>query len=68
MIFVVTVKLGRNPTHDPTNKIEGPCPVDPNVSCSDMTGQHHTVIAGSIERVLEIGRSFHITRVEGPWM
>lgn len=64
MIFLVTVKVPRNPDHDPANKIEGQCPVNPNTRCSDVTGQHHTVIAGTQERVDAIAACFHVTRVE----
>lgn len=64
MIILVTVKLDRNPDHDPANKIEGPCPVNPRTTCTDITGQHHTVIAGSLDRVAEIEMAFHVTRIE----
>lgn len=65
--FLVTVKLPRNPAHDPNNKIAGAmCPAGGD-TCTDMTGQHHTVAimaesASQIQR--KLGHSIHITRIE----
>lgn len=65
--WLVTVKLPRNPDHDPTNKVAGNCPVN-GAPCSDITGQHHTVrvLASSEEgaRLWAEVKRFHLTRVE----
>lgn len=59
---LVTVKLPRNPQHDPHNKITAPCPVSPN--CTDSTGEHHTLLVESEEILAELTAKFHITRIE----
>lgn len=62
--FLVTVKLPRKPEHDPFNKQTGECPVSGRF-CSDITGQHHTVLIeaiGSREAAEQVGH--HITRIE----
>ncbi len=65
MTFLVTVKLPRNPAHDPTNKITGKCPV--RGQCTDVTGQHHTLLieAESIEAAAACFPDMHVTRIEG---
>jgi len=62
-MYVVTVKLPRNPAHDPKNKQVGACVVSKH--CTDVTGQHHSFIAETDED-LELARALfdHITRVE----
>lgn len=42
-MVLVTVKLPRNPDHDPRNKVMGLCPVN-GFRCTDVTGEHHTVV------------------------
>lgn len=60
---LVTVKLPKNPEHDPRNKKTGLCPVSP--TCTDVTGEHHTVVARSAAEVEELREKFgHITRIE----
>ena len=65
--ILVTVKLPRNPNHDPHNKKSGPCPVS-GLPCTDVTGQHHTYLAegSSIDAIVnEAKRKWvHITRLE----
>lgn len=67
-MYLVTVKLPKNPNHDPHNKISGPCPIAPMNFCSDTTGEHHTFVS-RLDSVMEIkemyGNSYHITRIEG---
>lgn len=43
MKAIVTIKLPRNPYHDPKNKQTGLCPINHKV-CTDVTGEHHSYI------------------------
>lgn len=67
--FIVTVKLPKNPNHDPRNKQTGPCPVS-GQPCDDVTGEHHSFLMGtsSTITVAEIraiyAKTWHVTRVE----
>lgn len=68
--WLVTVKLPRNPGHDPQHKVTGPCPVwfrHPR-TCTDVTGQHHTVLVSADSAELAAADAlvagFHITRIE----
>lgn len=66
---IVTVKLPKNPDHDPTNKVKGECPIDGSY-CTDVTGAHHSVLfTGGLStewvRVhFEKTLGFHVTRIE----
>lgn len=67
MLYLVTVKLDRNPDHDPTNKVTGWCPVQQDKVCTDVTGAHHTIVAEG--NTLEFVRAmyenlYHVTRIE----
>lgn len=67
--FLVTVKFPKNPDHDPSNKKIGPCPANPDMMCTDVTGQHHTVLwkcESILQAVLhwEDAKGMHVTRVE----
>ena len=66
-LFLVTIKLPRNPEHDPKNKIAAPCPANRNNWCTDSTGEHHTEIVNAIDEK-EIPKLYakgtHITRIE----
>lgn len=67
-VYLVTVKLPKNPDHDPRNKVTGPCPVTGNL-CTDVTGEHHTFTVqsrGGIDLVTTFARMRygHVTRVE----
>ena len=66
MTFLVTVKLPRRDDHDPAHKVTGRCPVPPHFHCTDVTGQHHTVLvtAESAEGAAARFPGWHITRVE----
>lgn len=59
---LVTIKLPKNPKHDPHNKVTGPCRV--SETCTDSTGEHHTVLIHTDEGLEELKANFHITRVE----
>jgi hypothetical protein len=67
--FAVTVRLPRNPDHNPMNKKAGACPVN-GQPCDDVTGQHHTFLCTgddlstteSIRKTYE--GLYHVTRVE----
>jgi len=68
MKFLVTVKLPKNKEHDPKNKVTGPCPVS-NSTCTDATGEHHTVLwegSDSLEEAQAYWArtNVHITRIE----
>jgi len=68
MKAIVTVKLPRNPKHDPRNKKTGQCPLDINVCCTDVTGSHHSYIETG-ENEAEIRQKArekygHVTRTE----
>lgn len=68
-LWIVTVKLEKNPKHDPQNKKTGTCPFS-HETCTDSTGEHHSFIynAGIRETAHEIigkfSGSYHVTRVE----
>lgn len=68
--WAVTLKLPRNPEHDPANKITGPCPMAPDMTCTDTTGQHHTILVFARDEAhagaLAVQRTGvqHVTRVE----
>jgi hypothetical protein len=67
-VYIVTVKLPRNPTHDPAHKKTGECQFSPH--CTDLTGQHHSFVAGAEnEKILRRQLAHttgceHITRIE----
>jgi hypothetical protein len=70
MQYIVTVKLPRNPAHDPKNKQIGICPVN-GMRCTDVTGQHHSFLLESDKDeayVLDHARTrwgqYHLTRIE----
>jgi hypothetical protein len=74
-LFLVTVKLPKNPTHDPRNKVTTTCPaaalIDDNWACTDATGEHHTVpvFKNDSNSAAELfsAQGIHVTRVEGPF-
>jgi hypothetical protein len=67
--YIVTVKLDKNPDHDPKNKVKGECPLTYGY-CTDASGAHHSILAKNFisteavrvyyEKVL----GFHVTRIE----
>lgn len=61
-IYIITVKLPKNPEHDPRNKQTDICQFSP--VCSDSTGEHHSFL-GTQETLVWLGKqSVHITRAE----
>ena len=67
--YLITVKLPKNPSHDPRNKVTGPCPVNFEEWCTDVTGEHHTVVIRSdldLDAVTAWARKkfSHVTRIE----
>lgn len=67
-LYLVTVKLPKNPDHNPHDKKTGVCPASQQV-CTDATGEHHTVVVSStwgLEAVTEACKTQfgHVTRVE----
>ena len=67
-LFLVTVKLPKNPAHNPRDKRTGPCPVNVTEVCTDTTGEHHTIVVhgSDVEDVSTFVRErfAHITRLE----
>jgi hypothetical protein len=68
MMYAVTIKLSRNPKHDPRNKKIGTCPAMGG-ECTDITGEHHTYVvhAKSTEDAYDTARIAgfdHVTRIE----
>lgn len=62
--YLVTIKLPRNPDHDPKNKVTGICPVTKS-HCTDVTGEHHTFIeTGKVVQIEEKYKDYRITRIE----
>lgn len=61
---IVTVKLPKNPNHNPHAKVTGPCPVN-GATCTDVTGEHHTVLITNDASLAALRAKFkHITRIE----
>lgn len=68
MKFIVTVKINKNPNHDPNNKRYGECPVM-HTFCTDMTGEHHSFLidAKNITEANQVVGKMgftHVTRIE----
>lgn len=69
-MYIVTVKLPKNPSHNPHRKVVGKCPVS-NTNCTDITGEHHSLqieaaTGGDAEYQVhrKYGADMHITRIE----
>lgn len=65
--FIVTIKMSKDPNHDPKNKITGECP-STGMECTDTTGEHHSFLhqAGSAEEIRTGLQALgvHVTRIE----
>lgn len=61
-VYLVTIKLPKNPEHDSKHKREAPCPV--SAFCTDVTGEHHTQLVFSGSQVQDLREEHHVTRVE----
>src|SRR5688500_19844453 len=53
--FAVTVKLSKNPRHNPRDKKTALCPVTYG-TCTDATGDHHTLIVTGVGSVKAAAR------------
>jgi hypothetical protein len=66
--YIVTVKLDKNPEHDPGDKKTAPCPASQDCVCTDSTGEHHSFIALGDDTPQVQARwaanGYHVTRVE----
>jgi hypothetical protein len=68
--FIVTVKLPRNPDHNPRSKVTGKCPTN-GIDCTDVTGEHHSFLVSAEDDVIHVEeirdfytQNYHVTRVE----
>lgn len=62
-MWIITVKMSRNPDHDPRSKKTGACPVSEH--CTDVTGEHHSFLVITQEDLNLAKRTYkHITRIE----
>ena len=66
MPYIVTIKLPRNPNHDPHNKVTGTCPASlDGETCTDVTGEHHSLLVRDQEAMdVWLNSGVHVTRVE----
>lgn len=74
-VFTVTVKLPKNPNHDPHNKVTGVCPLSEDfgaADCTDVTGEHHSITLVTSDKwdatkmkEFFVGKGYHVTRIEG---
>lgn len=71
MYFIVTVKLPKDLTHNPRNKVKGRCRMYQNIACNDRTGEHHSILVESRAEVstdriqsMFTEKGYHVTRVE----
>lgn len=68
MKAIVTVKLPRNPKHNPKRKLTGNCPLSGNCICTDTTGSHHSYVETGDNhteiKLLAQKKYGHITRIE----
>lgn len=67
--YIVTIKLPKDSGRDPHNKMAGRCPANQDRVCTDITGEHHSLLftAPSLEAAYDMARKQfkHVTRVEG---
>lgn len=68
MKAIVTVKLPKNLHHDPNQKMIGECPVNARKLCTDVTGEHHSLVAEGTDipslRFMMETQGYHVTRIE----
>lgn len=65
--FIITIKLPKDPDHDPHNKITAACPYSDE--CSDATGAHHSFLRTNFAtaneaRAFYVALGQHVTRIE----
>lgn len=67
-LFLVTVKLPRNPDHNPRAKVTAPCQLGSGLECTDVTGEHHTYLVEATSRNTAQQHAEqhhgHVTRIE----
>lgn len=68
-LILVTVKLPKNPNHNPQKKVIGSCPANLGAICTDVTGEHHTIRVeadsfAEASKFVQDVLGFHITRME----
>jgi hypothetical protein len=66
--FLITVKLPKNPDHNPRDKKVGRCPLS-SLPCTDVTGEHHSMVRDHVSLTAMEVRDlyqdeYHVTRVE----
>jgi hypothetical protein len=61
-LAIVTIKLPKNPKHDPHNKVTAACPF--SGTCTDSTGEHHSGLVRNLAELQALREQHHITRVE----
>lgn len=61
-LAIVTIKLPKNPNHDPHNKVTSSCPF--SGTCTDATGEHHSGLVASLADIDKLREHYHITRIE----
>lgn len=67
MLYIVTIKLPKNPEHNPHDKKTGECAV--SALCTDVTGEHHSLLVEATDDAVAavVARRHgyqHVTRVE----
>jgi hypothetical protein len=66
-VFIVTIKLAKNPEHNPKQKKSNACPLKGGTICTDSTGEHHSFVTlgKSVQDVKTYWEDrYHVTRVE----
>lgn len=67
MLYIVTIRLGKDPVHDPKRKLTGMCRAG-DERCTDSTGEHHSFLVDSEVSLDEVrdtyAKTYHVTRVE----
>ena len=69
MKAIVTLRLPKVLSHDPSHKRTGKCPIRCIGQCTDQTGEHHSLLVfgqdlEKIKQKVEKMFDFHITRIE----
>lgn len=73
-VYIVTIKLSKNNTHNPKKKLIGRCRYEENTVCDDCDGEHHSflhqqsdtgrgIADGTVREHFE-KKGYHVTRVE----
>jgi hypothetical protein len=69
-LYIVTIRLPKNPNHDPRDKKSDICPSGSGI-CTDVTGEHHSYLmmgndVATVRQAAEhrLPDGAHITRIE----